>query len=134
MKNIKLTVRMENILGSIVSGILWMLLGFCIMRKTVPSLIIGFVLLLAIAIIYFLILFFNDKDGDEMSDYNLLKSKAKTFEVLLCAVMVLSLFSSAMYFLHIDFEVDWQGSMMFTIGMMKFFSGIYFYRFEQGKE
>lgn len=130
----RISVRTENILGSIVSGILWMLLGACIIRKTVPTLIIGAIILAIIAGIYVLILFFNDRDGDEMSDYNLLKSKAKTFEVLLWAVMVLSIFCSVIQFFHIDFELDWQGSIMFIIGMMKFFSGIYFYRFELGKE
>ncbi len=130
----RINVRTENILGSIVSGILWMLLGTCIIRKTAPSLVIGAIILAIIAGIYVLILFFNDRDGDEMSDYNLLKSKAKTFEVLLWAVMVLSIFCSVIHFFHIDFELDWQGSIMFIIGMMKFFSGIYFYRFELGKE
>lgn len=71
-----------------------MLLGACILRKTVLSLIIGAIIFVIIAGIYVLILFFNDRDGDEMSDYNLLKSKAKTFEVFLCAVMVLSIFCS----------------------------------------
>ena len=130
----RINVRTENILGSIVSGILWMLLGFCIIRKTIPSLIIGGVILAIIAGIYVVILFFNDRDGDEMSDYNLLKSKAKTFEVLISAVMVLSIVCSVFQFLHIEFELDWQGCMMFIIGMMRFFSGIYFYRFELGKE
>lgn len=130
----RINVRTENILESIVSGILWMLLGVCIIRKTVPSLIIGAIIFVIIAGIYVLILFFNDRDGDEMSDYNLLKSKAKTFEVLLCAVMVLSIFCSVMQIFHINYELDWQGSIMFIIGMIKLFSGIYFYRFELGKE
>lgn len=129
-----INVRTENILGSIVSGILWMILGFCIIRKTIPSLIIGAVVLAIIAGIYVLILFFNSRDGDEMSDYNLLKSKAKTFEVLLCAIMILSIMYSVIQLFHLDFEIDWQGSIMFIIGMMKLFSGIYFYRFELGRE
>ncbi len=94
----RISVRTENILGSIVSGILWMLLGACIIRKTVQSLIIGAIILVIIAGIYVLILFFNDRDGDEMSDYNLLKSKANTFEVPLWAVMVLSIFCSVIQF------------------------------------
>ena len=129
-----INVRTENILGSIVSGILWMILGFCIIRKTIPSLIIGAVVLAIIAGIYVLILFFNSRDGDEMSDYNLLKSKAKTFEVLLCTIMILSIMYSVIQLFHLDFEIDWQGSIMFIIGMMKLFSGIYFYRFELGRE
>ncbi len=130
----KISIGTEIMLGAIVSGLLWMLFGVCIIRKTMPSLIIGAVIVAIIAGIYVLILFFIRRTGDEMYHNSLLKSKAMTYDVFLCAIMILSIICSVIQIFHLNFEMNWQGSIMFIVGMMNFLSGIYLYRLEKGKK
>ena len=122
----------KNMIGSIICGSCWFVAGLMsIWHTLVPMIITGLALIWAGAAMIIVMVVGFEK-GDEMSEKHFLKAKARTYDSMLLALLIFSLWSSVNNLIGREqFIVNWHAWLLMFIGIMQVISGVYFAHYEK---
>lgn len=129
----KISLSTKNLLTNILEGICWIGLGVSKVKDTKPFIIFQIVfsvILISLMIINF---FINCEDGDEMSELNMLKAKADSFESLYMIVFGTGVINLCLHFFgkSIGNTNNFMLWIYAVMGVVDLSTGIRFWKYER---
>ncbi len=131
----KISLKQKNIIQSIVSGFLWIVAGiFSILATKNKSLNLGTAICcFAIIALWLIVTVVNAEEGDERSEYNLLRAHDSAFRISLLGLAVCLIIDAISSLFGIELIVHFKGWILMFLGIMNIISGISFYHYEKGE-
>lgn len=130
----QLSIAQQVFWGSIVVGILWIIIGITDMFNNTPAKIIHIILLLSTVAIVIFLMRANCEGQDEMSDYNYMKAKARTRDLMHYVFCGAAIVSALTFGLLKHAAIDWPqvivGIIFILMGIQDLITGIVFRRLE----
>lgn len=133
-KNKAMSISIQSFWGRIVIGILWIGVGIVEMLDGLVVNIVQAVLLVGAVIILVAVTRADREKGDEMSDYNCTKAKAKTSDLMHFVFCGAAIVSALVFGLLKNADISWTRvipSLFFIlIGIQNLIMGVVFCRLE----
>ena len=130
----KMSISTQSFLGSIVIGLLWIVVGIVRIFDNPFLEIIHIILLALVLTVMFIVIKANREEDDEMSHYNDLKAKAKTRDIMQFVYGGSAIISAVVFGLLQNQEISWVRiiiSIFFILmGIQDIITGIVFHSLE----
>ena len=129
-----MSIGTQSFLGSVVVGMIWIVVGIIRLFDNPILDIIHFVLLVSAFSLMVFIMKANREEDDEMSSYNFTKAKAKTCDFMHLVCCGIAIIALLLFALFEDYIVSWPRivvSIIFLlIGIQDVITGIVFHTLE----
>lgn len=129
-----MSISTHSFWSSIVIGILWISAGITDMFEGIVMNIIHILLLIGGIVILVVVMRANREEDDEMSDYNYMKAKAKTRDLMHIVYCCAAIISALVFGLLQNADIYWaqviSGLFFILMGIQDLITGIVFRRLE----
>lgn len=125
------SILTKVIIGNIVNGIAWILVGITSIKRDIPFLIASLIALIIVIITAFLALTMKFEEDDEMSAQHYTSAKASAYTYLIIILATLYSISGVLSLADISLTLDWRVWITFIIGFIQIAFGIRFCKLEK---
>ena len=130
----QMSIGAQTFLGKTVIGLLWIGVGITDMFDSLVMNIVHAVLLVGTIVVLVVVMRANREEDDEMSDYNYMKAKARTRDLMHFVYCGAAIVSALVFGLLQNVDIYWaqviSGMFFILMGVQDLITGIVFRRLE----